>query len=423
MPPPILHPLTSSIADNSTAQSGWKLNQQLLATVVNGADGSQKLRINGNLYSPVNHLNAESGQTLTLTVKSLSPFVELALANTTKTAQRSESNSGIILSESIRQWSGQNPQANATSLARFVALLGSLNAQQLPPATTALIAAMVERIIAPRLLADPRTLKSALLSGSLLIEGASKTGAASQSGKDLNSLLMQLVRSLEAANKAKHGLALQDYGLAQYLNAGRHGTDIILLLLRELGRDLTRMVAAQEHSPETPEECEHRWVFELPVNFQDRVRSVYLRILKRKRWNKRADAESVWTAKFEFELPKLGDLRVEITIEDLVVAVEITCTSTDVAALLLEKQETLGEMLEAYGLRLSGLQCTATSVSEFNARRSSAKKVAAVAENVPLSDFEMRENARERNPINGIPEVLYCAMASVFNSILEIEED
>ena len=61
-------------------------------------------------------------------------------------------------------------------------------------------------------------------------------------------------------------------------------------------------------------------------------------------------------------------------------------------------------------------------MSEFHARQSIRKRVEALIEDIPISNFEMRADSRVRNPVNGIPDILYFAIAGVFDYILEFEE-
>jgi|GEM_PF-3143562 len=421
MSPPIVQPLASGALNGNPGETGWKLNQQLLATVVNGADGSKKLRISGNLYSPLNLLHAELGQTLKLTVKSLSPFVELALNDTVETTQLSERGSGIILSESIRLWAGQNLQADSSGIVLLISLLKTLTTQQLPEATKVLVAALFERLVTPRILTSPGTLKSALLGVCLSVEGSTGSVTESGSGEDLKSLLLQLIRSLSATNIT--GKNLDIYGLSLYQGVGRYDSDLIMLLVHELGKELSRTIAKQEQFAEASDECEHRWIYELPVHFQDRLRSIYLRIFKKRFRHNVRHADREWEVEFEFGLPNLGDLRIEMSIEGLNVSVTAVCTKHSTNELVTEKQDALKKRLEYYGLCLAALQCFAVSDSESHTRQTAGKKVTAVAENIPLRNFEMRENSSERNPINGIPDIVYCAMAGLFSLILEVDEE
>lgn len=376
MPPPIIEPFFTSLGDKkSSLPTGWKLNQQ-----------SQ------TLLQPV------------------------------KPSQRTASGSATILSESVRQWTGQNLQLNSTSLVQFLSLLSSLSAQQMPPATRALIGFLADRLTTPRMLINALSLQSALRGGSLLLGGGMGTDSAAKQGETLQSLLMQLFAGLEAANKAARGSMAESYGLSQYQSTGRYGQEVVLLMLRDLGKDLARMLVTQEPPPESAEGLEYRWIFELPINFQNVIRPVYLRFRNRKLSNSKGDQETVWTVEFEFQLPKLGDLRIELTAEDLSIAIQLVCTSSTVADLLKQNQDTLREKLGSYGLQFSGLQCCPIKMSEFHAHRSIRKRVAALVENIPLSNFEMRSDSRVRNPVNGIPDSLYCAMAGLFDYILQLEE-
>ena len=151
---------------------------------------------------------------------------------------------------------------------------------------------------------------------------------------------------------------------------------------------------------------------------------VYIRLASReeqKSSNKARSAESIWTAEFELELPGCGDLRVELMIDSLAVSVTITCTKISTANQLEKNQNSLSDSLESDGLQLSSFRCCSTSKAEFYASRSAGKKLLANVENIPLQSFEMRKNDREFNPINGIPEFLYSAMASLFSYVFEIE--
>ncbi|MBT8146975.1 MAG: hypothetical protein KJN90_08980, partial [Gammaproteobacteria bacterium] len=120
--------------------------------------------------------------------------------------------------------------------------------------------------------------------------------------------------------------------------------------------------------------------------------------------------------------PKLGDLKVELTAKDLSITIQLMCTSNTAAGLLEQNQDALRGKLGSYGLQLSGLQCCPIKMSEFHAHRSIRKRVEALVENIPISNFEMRADSRVRNPVNGIPDILYCAMAGMFDYILELEE-
>jgi hypothetical protein len=392
-----------------------------VATVVNGTNGSKNLRINGNIFSPLNRLSAEAGTTLKLQVKSLSPFIELGLINTAKATQQAETKPGIILSQRVLEWSGQNTQANSSNLLRFINLLNTLPAQSLPPATAALIAALNKRLVDPQLLTSPSTLKPTLLDASVLLAGGLTAGVASESSNELKSLLFQLVRSLAGVNSTVQQGMLENDGLALYQNIGRAGAGTAMLLARELGEELLRMFNAQRHDIETDEQYERRWLFELPVNFQDRLRSIVIRIREEESDSDPNTAEFIWKAEFEFELPGCGDLRVELIIENLAVSATITCTKISTARLLEKKHDSLAEKLESNGLQLSNFQSITTNKSAFYAHNSAENKLLAKIENIPLSKFEMRKNESEFNPINGIPEFLYCAMASCFSYIFEIE--
>lgn len=422
MPAPVLEPLTASIAGNRTDNTGWKLNQQLLATVVNGDNGRKNLRINGNIYAPLQYLHVETGKTLTLVVKSLSPYIELGLRNRSLMPQRSEGQSGIILSQNIQQWPGQNLQASASSLARFMSFLNAPSVQPLPATTAALVTALIDRIAVPEMLTNPATLKPALLHAGLLLGEGSTTAGMSVPGNDLRSLLIQLVRSLAGTSTSDPGRLLENSGLTLYQQVSRAGTGFPLLMARELGEELLQMSKTQKQEQETIELYERRWVFELPVNFQDRLSSVYVRLFEEKSRKKQHRAMPGWAAVFEFELPGFGDLKVELKIEDLAVSVVIICTNNKAASRLEENQHSLREKLESLGLLLSSLQCCPTAKPGSKVKIPVVSKPSTNRENIPLRNFHMQENARELNPADGIPEFLYCGMAALFGYLFDIEE-
>lgn len=402
----------------------WKLNQELLATVINSNSRGKLLRIEGNTYAPLNALQVDPGKTLQLKVTALSPFIELALLNTAKISERAGMTPAVILSEKLLRASADTTHRNASAFLTILQTLDALSPQSLSPATAALIAALRQRIVLPDSLAKLRTLKPALRDASLLLDGNLHPDDAGEVETNLKSLLLQVLRSISGGNapagKAQlHGDLDALLGMSLYQSVSNTGNGPNAQLARRMEDELLRMFIFQKTALDESEEHGQRWLFELPVNFQDRVRSVAIRIMQNRK-QRPSPGEATWAAHFTFELPLLGCLEIRILIADPEVAVFAACEHTATANLLTHHQGALREKLATFGLCMTELGCEVRDKATFVATQAIVN--ARESESVPLEAFGMRRNSQPVVSGIRIPDALYCAMASLFGFILDIEE-
>ena len=153
-----------------------------------------------------------------------------------------------------------------------------------------LVSTLIDRIAIPRQLMDAKALRSRLSNGSLPLDGDFESDAALLPTNDLKSLLVQLIHILQAPGTGRHGKTAEDHGLSQYQSIGKANSEV-LLLIREFGaRELSQVISRLDAEPENAEENQLRWVFELPVKFQDGLRSLRFRLVQTKRQQTSATA-------------------------------------------------------------------------------------------------------------------------------------
>lgn len=433
----LLPPLLGTTLTPRAVDGGWKLNQVLQATVVATATQGKLLRIDGNHYTPLNKLEVAPGSTLQLRVAALSPRIELALLDPGRSLGAAAPNAGIILSDKLlhraRPGAPSLPLAGP-GLQRFLALLENLSGPSaspnpLPPATQALLAALRERFVNPDQLVHPRPLRAALSDASLLLQGHPLPVDAGKSGADLKALWLQLVRSLGGGNPggaAETGLgnagrAAQPYGLALYQSVDRSALGLAGLFAREVEEEFLRLLRYQQRMPDPNDDLTQRWLFELPVNFQDRPRSVTIRLLHEHKQRGRHAAESSWRAEFTFTLPHCGRVHASLFLASGRVSVILASERAATAQLFARHADVLAEKLGHHQLELDELRCTTRPAARFPALLPDMESGEEDPDRVYLQEFRMRENERPCTPGVRIPEELYCAMASLFGYILALE--
>jgi len=465
----------TSAGNTTRAQHiSWKLNQVLLATVINSSSRGKLLQIDGDTYKPLNGVQAEAGKNLQLKVTSLSPFLELALLDTAKISERPGIKPAIILSEKLLHQSIAPDPKNTSGLLRIMQVLDSLPAQAMSPATAALYAALQQRIVYSSSLTNSRSLKPALRDSSLLMGGSLHPDDAGEEDSDMKTLLLQIVRGLgsagaDQARSAGRGQTAMSTGLALYQSVLTSGVDVAALAAKEAEDEFLRMFffhkSIADHAEEQSEEQGQRWLFELPFRFQNRVRSVSIGIYEEDQKQRGSAESSSWAAHFGFELPRCGHLEVTLCILDPAISITIECELVETANLLVHHQQALQEKLISFGLKLTAFTCSTRPAERFSsAPLSSAPLSSAPFTSAPLSssgltnarssntgssnlrpsnlkpsnlgpsnlrtsggsieltELNMQRNSRKLPPLSAIPGLLYCAMASLFGYILDIED-
>ena len=471
----------TSAGNTTKAQhTSWKLNQVLLGTVINSASRGKLLQIEGDTYKPLNGVQAEAGKNLQLKVTSLSPFLELALLDTAKISERPGIKPAIILSEKLLHQSVASDPKNASGLLRIMQVLDSLPAQAMSPATAALYAALQQRIVFSSTLTNSRTLKPALRDSSLLMEGSLHPDDAGEEDSDMKTLLLQIVRGLgsagaDQARSAGRGQTAMSTGLALYQSVLTSGVEIAALAAKEVEDEFLRMFFFHKSSADHTEEQGQRWLFELPFRFQNRIRSVSIGIYEEDRKQRGSAESSSWAAHFGFELPRCGHLEVTLCILDPAISITIECGLAETANLLVHHRGALQEKLLSFGLKLTAFTCSTRPAETFSstpfsstpfsstplssAQLSSAplsstplsstpftsaplpnsgltkarssntgssnltpSKLRTSGSSIELTELNMQRNSRKLPPLSAIPGLLYCAMASLFGYILDIED-
>lgn len=405
--------------------TGWKLNQVLLATVINSASRGKLLRIDGNTYKPLNEVQAEAGKNLQLKVTSLSPFLELAMLDTAKIAEKPGIKPAVILSEKLLQQAATADPKNTSGLLRILQVLDTLPAQAMLPATAALYTALKQRIVYSSSLTNSRTLKPALRYASLPVEGILHPDDAGEEESDMRSLLLQIVRGLGSADADRgrssgRSQTATNSGLALYQSVGTSGVEIAALAAKEVEDEFLRMFIFHKPVADHSDEQEQRWLFELPFRFQNKVRAVSIGIYEEDRKQRGSADSSSWAAHFGFELPQCGHLEVTLCIADPAISLTMACERVETANLLVHHQQALREKLASFGLRLTDFSCATRPAETFT----SAPLPNAGQGNgtIELTELNMHRNSKQLPPLSAIPGLLYCAMASLFGYILDIED-
>lgn len=341
----------------------------------------------------------------------------------------------IILSDLILQNTPKILQNTPSGAGRVLALIETLSSQPLPAPTAAMLTTLRERIVTSASIASPEALKAALQEASIVLAGVvlSDKGAGKTSGLTL--LLQQIVASLTpeatfAGKSPVHVTTRDATGLALYQSVNRTVADttsklplgILPRLAAELEDEILHLFARQQRLPDEINDYAYRWVYELPVNFQDRVRSIAIRIYKEKSARSENDPDASWRAVFSFELENCGFLHVKLFVFHNGVSVIFDCDKAVPADRLVERQARLQELLSTYGLRLTSFKQENLAEDQMLSMRRQDETLSRREGEIALKEFSMQHNGRNLPFVARIPDVLYCAMAALFSYILKIED-
>lgn len=338
----------------------WKLNQEMLALVVGrDKDGSNLLRINGQLYQAASKAPLEQGSSLIVRVAALTPQLELEVVENLRAAN-SQHQPAAVLAGNLLEQARRLRQNNLTRLAQIPYEKSQAELQTLPGDSMILLHKLKRSMLRPGDLGRLENLKAALENSGLFLE--SKLQAASRGlherenpfERDLKALLLRLVNSLGGGGGPSYpSQGLQPYGLSLYRELYHQPIGLKRKVINQAEEVLKKIVDSQYRAVDETDECWHRWVFELPLYSHSQPDCLPLIIHGEKEELAEGDEERRWAAEFSMDLANHGRVKARMNLLGQSLRLEFLCEDELLASRLEQGQEALRSKLAAGGLKLS----------------------------------------------------------------------
>tara|TARA_R110002073_G_scaffold131684_2_gene278375 strand:+ start:706 stop:1983 length:1278 start_codon:yes stop_codon:yes gene_type:complete len=420
--------------------------------VVGSGKGNSIVSIGGNNYWLNSPLQFAQGESLMLRVAGLTPMVHFSLVNRIRKNVGNGEVSTMSPTEKLLQGFAESGRSLNNNLTSLISLLHFGSNQALPQATLALIDSLRRRLLKSGNLSNPSLIRHSVLNGSLVSTGKGAPSASNASGTGLQYLLHQIVDSLAmhrgAVGKSPiMGNYQQALGLSSYQSIDG---DLLKSFTRNVEEQYLNITNSKTKPQDELQLQPYRLVVELPVVFKDHIRSITIRFAGRKHSNKKESKEDVCSAEFELELQDNGFVFVRISILGTNVSIHIGSENEHVATHLEDCEMALARALDAYGLNLEVFRTEVKNghlSPEPAANPKSVKPESGIARDElsdPTStDEALRHRLHEAYDQGQMPELdefklqldnqpvpidteipveLYCAMASLFVQLLEIEK-
>ena len=421
-------------------------------TVVGSGKGNSIVSIGGNNYWLNSPLQFGQGEALMLKVAGLTPLVHFSLINRIRKNVGNSEVSTTSSSDKILQGLAGSDRNLNSSLTGLISLLHFGSNQPLPQPTLQLIESMRRQLLRSGGLTNPSLIRHSVLNGSLVTTGQDSGGKMPESG--LQSLLQQIVDSLAMHRGAVGKLPVpgnyqRALGLSLYQS---DDGDLLRSFTRNVEEQYLNLANSRNRHQDEMQQQPYRLFVELPVVFKDHIRSISIRFSDSKRGDSKDSSDNICSAEFELELQSAGHVYVRISIQGTEVTYRIGCENERVAIHLARCEKAIVEALEAYGLTLYSFHCemsnghlspetTQSQIQEpgglqhgivlgeranpASTDESLRRRMREAHEQgkVPvLDEFELQIDSQTVPLDTEMPVELYCAMASLFVQLLEMEK-
>lgn len=346
----------------------WKLNQELLGTVISrSAKGKLQIQIGGKTYSFQSSTKVQPGQSLTLKVVSLTPQLQLEFVDTLRNRAKLKTSPATILSAQLLQKALHMETKNISNLLNFINSFSLSGLRSLPVETASLLNTLKKKLSSPKDLSDPARLKSALKNSGILLEsklGSQPPGArrlAADTEGDLKAILLQIFQSLDknppgTRDKPRIGNP-NTHALIAYKNnmekSGMRDTQ----LKQKVEQALSKITLKQNNTLDEMSKGNQRWFFDLLVNFPSRPVSIPITIYRDGHKSNDFYTASRWGAEFSIELENGGFISAQVNIVESSVTVSLRSELRETAQFLNKHCDILRDKLNNCGLTLSAFHC------------------------------------------------------------------
>jgi len=354
----------------------WRLNQELLATVLSSSPRGKLLEIDGKTYNSSSNAVLEPGQSVLVKVVSISPRIELALVGRSRSNTKAKTDPAAILSLQLLQKTQNLHRRSIVNLLLFIKLITLSSLRSLPGETLSLLASLKKKLVRPEELSDINKLKPALQQSGLLLESKlaaldSRRGLSlSIVDADLKAILFQLFKSLNGLQGAPAQIkatvnAPNTNGLSAYKGGEAKSGDIRSQLMQKVEDALSRIILNQNSTLDEHSEGRQRWFFELAVSSPSQTLSIPVTIYHDGAGRNELESDSRWSAEFSIELENSGSIKVYINIVNTSVSVLLHSKRSNTAQFLDRHCDTLQDYLNSCGLTLSAFNSDHVGAREF----------------------------------------------------------
>jgi hypothetical protein len=446
--------LSPTLETQGAKNTPWKLGQEVHGRVINGLQGNPVVNIDGSNYWLKSALHFNQGELLMLKVAGLSPTVQFSIIDRASASLRGNDATSVILSEKFLHGRAIADQNLSSSLSNFINLLHASSSQPFPPSTMLLINSLRNKLLRSNGLTNPKLIQDSFINGSLLVANQAVTSGSQIANGGLLPLLMQIARSLKN-DSAKRGrlFAGLNYksalGLSLYQN---RDTEILQSFARQAEEQCLNLNKLRVGAQEDMQLQAYRLLVELPIIFQNHIRSISVRVLNQRTGEKSKTRSETCSVEFEFELKDNGKVYVRIFLLKSLASFFVGCEKNEALNHLTTRKNILEERLSLYGLQLGTFSChindghlpldteqygeyemhaaehtkdprgkAATPMIE-DPTRLQLQEVYSQGKMPELEEFSMCINNNEAVINAEIPEYLYCAMAAFFAQLLETAE-
>lgn len=341
---------------------GWRVNQELLATVVGRAkDGAgYLLRINGQLYQSGSKAPLQQGNALIVRVAAMSPQLELEIVEMLR-APNNQQQPAAVVSGHLLEQAKRLRQNSLSNLAQLPYQHNQTELQSLPGDSMILLNKLKRSMYRPGDLARLDKLRAALDNSGVFLE--SKLLAAATGGEtgdkvfenDLKALLLRLVNSLGGGGGFRHqtsGTGSEPYGLSLYRELYHQPTGLKKRVINHAEEILKKIVDTQYRAIDESDEGWQRWVFDLPLYNNAQPESIPLIIHGEKQGDEEELLAQRWGAEFSLHLNNGGQVKTRINLMAASLRIEFFCEQEFLAEKLQLGQDRLRRKLAAGGLNL-----------------------------------------------------------------------
>ena len=357
-----LHPHNTQSIGKTAA---WKLNQELLATVVrsNSRSGPTVI-IEGRNYTLQSATFPQPGTLVKVKVVSSFPKLVLEFIDIFRNRIKAEAHPAIVLSAPLLQKTRQDGNSSAPSLWYLIKSFDHFVLQSFSAETLSLLNTLKKKFIKSRDLAKIGKLRSALRQSGLLLEStlaSRKTrpkAAPLEFEADLKAILLRIFESLDGrapvnSRGKTQANSLTEYSLSHYQDKEQPPGELRTQLKQSVEEELAGITQRQKNTLDEFSKGNQRWFFELLLSFPSRTISIPVTIYGDGNKGNELNNEPRWGAEFSLELKNNGFIYVRVNLVDMSVSVSLQSELSETAHSLTRHCDTLQAKLAASGLTLS----------------------------------------------------------------------